>query len=159
VGRFSRAACHVARKRSVRYRAVSSSGSAAGRARAHRGEHEGAVGDIRVIARVLDDARRRGIRPETGDRQREGRLLAARQRHLDRIGKFARQQRRIGGLGGRGGAPWEDGPKSGFLRYDSRGFGQVRGKQDGEEGLSRDPGADLASFEDRHVAKDKLPAE
>ncbi len=36
--------------------------------------------------------------------QGEGRALAARQGHLHRIGKFAGQQRRIGGLGGGGGA-------------------------------------------------------
>jgi hypothetical protein len=78
--------------------------AAAGRARANRGKHQRAMGHVGIIAGILDDTGRRRVRVATARRQREGHPFAARQRDFDRVGKFAGQQRRIGGLGGRRGA-------------------------------------------------------
>ncbi len=78
--------------------------AAAGRAGPHGRHDQGAVGDVRIVARILDDpgAGRAGI--AAAERQRKGDTLPARQGHLDRIGKFAGQQRRKRRLGGRRGA-------------------------------------------------------
>ena len=70
----------------------------------HGRKNEGAVGHVGIVAGILDDARGRGVRAHAGDCQRETGTLALGQRHLDRIGECAGQQRRIGGLGGRSGA-------------------------------------------------------
>ena len=78
--------------------------AAARHAPTHGREDQGAVGHVGIVAGILDDARGCGVRAHAGDRQREARTLAAGQRHLDRIGECAGQQRRIGRLGGRRGA-------------------------------------------------------
>ena len=65
-------------------------------------EDERAMGHVGIVARVLHDAGGRRLGVAAGDRQREGRPLAVRQRDLHRIGERAGQQRGIGRLGGRG---------------------------------------------------------
>ena len=80
------------------------SDAAAGRTGAHRRQHQGTVGDVRIVAGVLDHAGGRRRCVVAVDGERKGWTFAARQGHLDRIGELAREQRRIGGLGGRGGA-------------------------------------------------------
>ena len=78
--------------------------AASGRGAPNGGEDQRAVGDVGVVAGVLDHAcRRRAIAHRCGG-EREGRMLAPRQGHLDRIGKLPGQKRLIGRLGGRGGA-------------------------------------------------------
>ena len=68
--------------------------AASGRGAANRGEDQRAVGDVGIVAGVLDHAgRRRAIAHRCGG-EREGRMLPARQGHLDRIGKFPGQKRR-----------------------------------------------------------------
>ena len=74
------------------------------RADAHCGEHQRAVRHIGVVARILDDACRGGVRVAICARQRKAWPLAARQRYGDRIGKLAGHERREGRLGGGGGA-------------------------------------------------------
>ena len=62
------------------------------------------MGDVGIVAGILHHAgRRRAVAQRRGG-QREGRMLPARQGHLDRIGKLPGQQRLIGRLGGRRGA-------------------------------------------------------
>jgi hypothetical protein len=56
-----------------------------------------AVGDIRIIAGILDDAGAGEAAGHLGKRQREARLVAARQTDRDGIGKFAGQQRGVRG--------------------------------------------------------------
>ena len=64
--------------------------AAAGRAGAHRRQHERAMGHVGIVARILDDARRRGAVVARREGERKGGALAARQRDLDRVRKFAR---------------------------------------------------------------------
>ncbi len=71
---------------------------------AHRRQHQRAMGDIGIIAGILDHTGGCAMRLQARDGKGKRRPLAARQRYLDRIGKFAGKQRRIGGLRGRGGA-------------------------------------------------------
>ncbi len=78
--------------------------AAAGRGGANRREHERAMRHVGIVTGVLDDAGGGGVRILSGNRESERHPVAARQRHLDWIGKFTRQQRRIGGLYGCGGA-------------------------------------------------------
>ena len=61
----------------------------AGRAGAHRGQDQRAMGHIGIVARVLDDARRSPSLRPFASAQARSRALAARQRELDRIGKVA----------------------------------------------------------------------
>ena len=78
--------------------------AASARGAADRGEDQRPVGDVGIVAGILHHAgRRRAVAQRRGG-QREGRMLPARQGHLDRIGKLAGQQRLIGRLGGRRGA-------------------------------------------------------
>ncbi len=74
------------------------------RAAPHRGEDQRAVRHVGVVAGVLHHARRRGAIAACRGGEGEGGTAAARQGHLDRIGKGARQQRRVGRLGGCRGA-------------------------------------------------------
>ena len=67
--------------------------SHAGGRRPYGHDHKGAMGHVRVVARVLDDARAREACAAFGERQREGRPLSARQRDGHRIGECARMQR------------------------------------------------------------------
>ena len=76
--------------------------AAAGRAGPHGRQHQRAVGDVGIVAGVLDDARGRGVVVAPRERQRKCRALSARQRDLDRVRKDAGEQRRIGGRGGGG---------------------------------------------------------
>ena len=62
------------------------------------------MGHIRVIAGILDDARRGLVGRQGLAGQGKARPVALGQQDLDRIGKLARQQRPIGGLGRRRGA-------------------------------------------------------
>ena len=62
------------------------------------------MGDVRIIAGVLDHAGGGGTRLRAGERKRKRGGLAARQRHLDRINKLAGHERAERRLGGRGGA-------------------------------------------------------
>ncbi len=73
-------------------------------ARAHGRADQGAVGHIRIVARILDDAGGRGTVVLACHGERKARPLAARQGHRDRIGEFAGHQRGEGGLGRRRGA-------------------------------------------------------
>ena len=73
-------------------------------ARAHGRANQGPMGDIRIVAGVLDDAGGRGIVVLPCQGERKARPLAARQGHRDRIGEFAGHQRGEGGLGRRRGA-------------------------------------------------------
>jgi len=58
-----------------------------GRAGPHRRQHQGPMGDVGIVARVLDDAGSGAVRGTAGGGEHEGRALAVRQRDLDRIGK------------------------------------------------------------------------
>ena len=60
--------------------------------------------DVGIVAGVLDDAGQRRAVAQVELRQRKADALAAGQRDLDRIGKFACYKRRAGGLGRCGGA-------------------------------------------------------
>jgi hypothetical protein len=73
-------------------------------ARPHRRQDQSAVGDVGIIASVLDHARRRAAVVTRGGRERKGRPLPARQGDLYRIGELAREQRGISRLRGGGGA-------------------------------------------------------
>ena len=59
---------------------------------------------VGVVAGVLHHARRRRAVSLGGSGESESRTAAAGQRHLDRIGKGSRQQRRVSRLGGCRGA-------------------------------------------------------
>ena len=76
--------------------------AAAGRRGTNCREHERPVRDIGIVTSVLNDAGGGGSRILSGDCEREGHPLAAWQRHLNRIGEFAGQQRRISRLCGSG---------------------------------------------------------
>lgn len=76
--------------------------AAAGCAKTHRRDDQRAMGDIGVIAGVLDDAGAGEAIAAFLHRQRKGRARAAGQQHRHRIGKFAGQQRTVGGAGCRG---------------------------------------------------------
>ena len=119
-----------------------------GAAGTHRRKHQGAVGHVRIVAGILDDAGGRRRCVLAVDREREGRTLAARQGHLDRIGKLAGEQRRIGRLGGRGGAgaggpaPAErTGLRAHDPAYSPRATGGVTMERAGDEQLERIGGA------------------
>jgi hypothetical protein len=60
------------------------------------------MGHVGIVARVFDNAGRRGIPIPALHGEREGRPFPPWQRDLDRIEKLAREKRRIGGLGSRG---------------------------------------------------------
>ena len=83
----------------------------AGRDPANGDQDQRAMGDVRIVAGVLDDAGGRRIRLATRDGQRERRLLAARQGDRHRVEEFARQEcvecglRRTGGARARRPAP------------------------------------------------------
>ncbi len=77
--------------------------AAAWRAGPHRRQDERAMGDVGIVARVLDHAGRGDPVAARRGGQRKGRALSARQGHLHGIGKRARQQPRIGRFGGRRG--------------------------------------------------------
>ena len=62
------------------------------------------MGDIGIVAGVLDDGGRGQAFGEVVAGQREGDAAARRQRDLDGIGKIAANKRRAGRLGGGGGA-------------------------------------------------------
>ena len=76
----------------------------AGRAGAHSGENQRAMGDIGIIPRILDDARLGEARALLGRRQREGDRSPIGQVDAHGIGKGAAHQRLIGGAGCGGGA-------------------------------------------------------
>ena len=59
---------------------------------------------VGVVAGILDHAGTRKIRAELPFGERKGGASAARQPDLDRVGKFAGEQRRARGLRRRGGA-------------------------------------------------------
>ena len=63
--------------------------AAARRAGAHGGEDQRAVGHVGIVAGILDDAGGRGVCVPPRQPPARSRALAARQRHLDRIGKVA----------------------------------------------------------------------
>ena len=66
-----------------------------------RGDHR-AVGDVGIVAGILDDGRSRGAVAKIGTGEREGDAAARRQRDFDRIGEIAMKQRSRRRLGGRG---------------------------------------------------------
>ena len=72
------------------------------RADAHRRHDQRTMSHIGIVAGILDHARSRGgsVHPRHGER--EAGMFAARQRHLDRIGKIAGQQRGERGFRRRG---------------------------------------------------------
>ena len=72
--------------------------AAAGGAGPDLGHHQRAVGHVGIVAGILDNTGRGLVCVLARDGKREHRPLAVGQRDLDRIGEFARQQRRIGGL-------------------------------------------------------------
>ncbi len=86
----------------------------AGRAEPHRGDDQRAVRDVRIVAGVFDHAGGRAPLIHACQRQRKAGPLAARQGHVDRIGKFAGDQRRErrlrrrrgAGAGGPSAAQW-----------------------------------------------------
>ena len=86
------------RQAGARHRADAFAGAerhaGAGRAGPHRREDQRAMRHVGIVAGVLDDAGRGGCLVLARQSEREARPLAARQRHLDRIGKFAGHQRR-----------------------------------------------------------------
>ena len=67
-----------------------------------RGDHRGTVGDVGVVAGILDDCRGCPAVAEIVTRQREGDARSGRQRDLDRIGEIAVHERRRRSLGGGG---------------------------------------------------------
>jgi hypothetical protein len=88
-----------------RYRAHSLAGSE-GDARtgapfSYRADDKGAVGDVRVIARILDHAGSSKPFFALFHGKRKGRPLPSRQRHLDEPRKLAPKQRLTGSLAGR----------------------------------------------------------
>ena len=86
------------------------------RGRRDFGHHQGAVGNIGVVAGILDDAGARAGLAPLGQCQREFGALPPRGRRIDTgSGKFARQQPGEGGAGGR---PWRR------RRWSSRGAGR-----------------------------------
>ena len=103
------------RKSRPRHRADALAGAkryaGARRAKPHRRDDERAVRHVRIVAGVLDHAGGRRPAVPARHRQREAWPLAARQCHLDRIGKFAgdqrgkRRLRRRGGAGAGGPSP------------------------------------------------------
>jgi hypothetical protein len=98
--------------------------AAAGCTETHGGDDQSAVCDIGIIAGVLDDSGARRSIILARHCQREGRTLATRQRHLDGIGKFTRDQRgkrRLGG-GGRAGAGGPAAAKRLLLRGHGPGY-------------------------------------
>ena len=78
--------------------------ASARRTNPHSRHDQGAVGYVRIVAGILDDSGTGCCLIPPRHRQCEARTLAARQRHLDRIGKFAGHQRGERGLRRRGGA-------------------------------------------------------
>ena len=74
------------------------------RAGAHRREDERAMRHVGIVAGVLDHAGGSGIFVLSRQGEREAWALAARQRHLDRVGKFAGYERRKRRLRRRSGA-------------------------------------------------------
>ena len=59
------------------------------RAGADGRDHQGAMGHVRIVARILDDAGPRAALAGFGDGKGEGRPRAARKRDLDGVGKIA----------------------------------------------------------------------
>ena len=94
------------RKAGSRHRADSRAGAKAhaGAAGAHGRADQSAMGHVRIVAGILDDAGGRGIVVPPRHGQRKTRPLAARQGHRDRIGELAGHQRSEGGLRRRRGA-------------------------------------------------------
>ncbi len=86
----------------------------AGRAEPHRGDDKRAMRNIGIVAGVFDHASGRRVLVPSRHGQRKARPLAARQSHVDRIGKFAGDQRserrfrrrRCAGAGGPSPAQW-----------------------------------------------------
>ncbi len=73
--------------------------------RGTHGRHDQrAVGHVRIVARVLDDAGARAVARAFMQRQREGRARAAGKPDLDRVRERAGDPARVGRLGGGGGA-------------------------------------------------------
>ena len=73
-------------------------------AQAHHGDDQRAMRDVGIVAGILDDAGAGEAIAAFLHRQRKGRARAAGQQHRHRIGKFAGQQRLVGGAGRCGGA-------------------------------------------------------
>jgi len=67
-------------------------------------EHQRAMGHVRVVAGILDDAGGGGMSVLPREGKRERGALAFRQSHFHGIRKFPGEQRRVGGLGRRSGA-------------------------------------------------------
>jgi len=74
------------------------------RAVRHARDDQRAMGDVRVVARILDDSCAREVLAKLLEREREARPRAARQGNGDRLGELASQQRLIGCANGGCGA-------------------------------------------------------
>ena len=85
------------RQSSARYGSDATAGgechTGTGRAAGHGGNHGRAMGDIRVVAGILDDACGRISFGEAFQGKREGRLLALGQRDRHRVGEVSGDQR------------------------------------------------------------------
>ena len=101
--RIDRRLAHRHRQAGQRHHADARAGTeddaAAGGAETHGRAHQGAVGDVGIVAGILDHAGGGRVAVQPGFGQGEARPLAARQGDLDRIGEAAAEQgveRRLG---------------------------------------------------------------